>query len=233
MIKLKWLILNLAIIPIKIFGLFWFWVVAPFRSYARHIVYLYALQRGKFIPKRLLERHPAYSSYEYCWILKSKSHLEAKGGYIRNDRLISNIEYYFALWVLWIWLDDDAYCDTFSASHNETYLIGERKFLGIIPLNNKLGRILLQGKECEKSIVKGNAFDIGDYRATQPKFNFLGTLIWTWRNSSYNYSYMFMQKALKKEDVFLYKIGNFKFGYEYDSSINGIDYYTNIFFKNF
>jgi len=219
----------------KIFGLFWFWLVLPFRGYARNVVYNYALENGILI-KRLYERNP--KEYDDRWELMSNMHPETKGGYIKK-RKVKYLEYILVKYLIWGWLDDDAYCDTFSAGHNETYLSGERKLFGFIPMNNWLGRKLLVGKnQCENEEIKGNTFDIGDKRAENPKFNFLGAFIWNVRNTAYNFSYM--DQVITEDDWAyfpLIHVGSLIFGWEENGSviINGKKKKTYIlrFIKNF
>jgi len=230
-----WLVLFTIVS--KIIGVVWFWVALPFRAYARNTVYNYVLKNELFI-KRLYERKPI--ELEDRWVLQPLVHPETKGGYIKKRKIpVTFIEYTLVKHLLWGWLDDDAYCDTFSAGHNETYLNGERKLFGFIPMNNWLGRKLLVSRDqCENEEIRGSWFDIGDKRALNPKFNFLGAFIWNVRNSAYNFEYM--DHEIKEGDwryFPLVKVGSLIFGWEHNGyiEIDGkrVKTYTMRFLKNF
>ena len=221
----------------KILGIVWFWVALPFRAYAVNTIYNYVLSNGIFL-KRLYERKPIEKDDR--WILQPTIHPETKGGYIMKRKIpVTWLEYIIVKYLIWGWLGDDSYCDTFSAGHNETYLNGERKLFGFIPMNNWLGnKLLVSRDQCENEEIRGNWFDIGDKRALNPKFNFLGALIWNNRNSAYNFEYL--DHEIKEGDwryFPLIHIGPFIFGWEYtgDIEINNKKFktYTVRFFKNF
>ena len=212
---------NLLLVPRKMFGWVWFWFVLPFRHYARHVVHLYKLQNNDLI-KRQMERNPKYKVDR--WILPI--------GYILDDRKISKIEYLLVKYLIWGWLDDDAYCDTFSAGHNETYLNGERKLLGIIPLNNRIGKWLLKGRQCEKE-CGGSIWAIGDIRKGEPCFNLLGTMIWNIRNSAYNFEYEAVWKTEEQIKVWYVKIFGMEFGWKKVDMCCGKQWYKMVFIKDF
>lgn len=76
-------------------------------------------------------------------------------------RKISKIEYYLVLWLLWVWVDDDSNYDTYDGTRTE----------------------------CPEWF--GNAFDLGDIRAIMPMFDLKRATLWNFRNSFYNFNYMF------------------------------------------
>jgi len=193
----------------KVFGLVWYWFIVPFRAYARKVVYNYVLENGINL-KRLMERNPI--EYEYFYYLDN--------GFI-NKRKVSKIEYYFVVFFIYGWLDDDSSCDTFCDGHNQTYINGER----YIP---EIFRQMLLKANIKSNI--GKSFDLGTI--TKPSFDFLSCLIWNGRNTAYNFSYLFEQ--ISDESLVFYKeFMGLKFGWEEDTIVNGVKYYKMIFGYNF
>jgi len=187
-------------------------LVVPFRGWLRNYVYNYVIENKLDLP-RLYERYKGKeSSLQYY--LEPTNHPETNGGYIIK-RPTNKYVFWIIIW-FWLLIDDDSYCDTFSAGHNNTYLTGERKFLGFIPLNNSLGRSLLVGPVCENESIRGNSFDIGDKRTLNPKTNLLGQLIWNGRNPSYNFNYFFVESNSDK-NKYHFEISDMKFGWYYSN----------------
>jgi hypothetical protein len=183
----------------KVFGLFWYWVVVWFRGYARNTVYNYILANSIDL-KRLNERNPKpFIKY----------------------RKVSKLEYYFVVFLIWGWLDDDSGADTFSKGHNNTYINKER----YIP---EVFRQMLIKANSKAS--NGSYFDKGD--EIIPCFDVLSCLIWNGRNTAYNFSYMFEQ--ISDESLVFYKeVFGLKFGWMEDSPVNGVKYWKLIFGYNF
>lgn len=183
----------------KVFGLVWYWFVVWFRGYGRNTVYNYVLQNGIKL-KRLEERNPKpFIKY----------------------RKISKLEYIFALFFIWGWVDDDSGADTFSKGHNQTYINKER----YIP-DYFRQKLIMANLKASNS----NYFDMGDNIV--PCFDLLSVIIWNGRNTAYNFSYMFEQ--ISDERLVFYKeIFGLKFGWQEDGMVNGIKYYKMIFGYNF
>jgi len=95
----------------------------------------------------------------------------------------------FALFILavlpWMFLDDDANEDTTSRDYIQTLITGDRRHGFFARLFRKQ---LMNAKL--KSVVYGNAFDLGDVRARYPFFNFWTTLFWNTRNTAMNFQYL-------------------------------------------
>ena len=156
------LILILKLVG-KIIGVPMFYLLLPFRSYARNRVYSYVLQNDIYLP-RLIERNWTLDNETMCYFPQNKSR---KVFNLKNDayikyKKVSKLEYYFAL-SMWIWFDDDSNYDT----HD--------------------------GNESEETIIKpfGNTWDLGDLRGKYSIVDMKKTFYWICRNSFYNFNYMF------------------------------------------
>lgn len=181
----------------KIIGLVWFYVAVPFRGYARNTVYNYVLDNNIYL-KRLLERPIEIQADKYI----IKPYHGTDGGYIKR-RKISKIEYYFVLYFIWFWLDDDSNEDTYTKGFNETFLNGERTTF-----------VPLKYLKCET--LYGNTFDLGDKRADFPAFCFWAATLWNIRNTFYNQKYLqweVSEEEWKKGKHFYHRFGNYEFGW--------------------
>lgn len=171
----------------KIIGVPIFYLVLPFRAYARNRVYNYVLQNDIYLP-RLLERKWTLDNSSGLYFPQNKSR---KVFNLKNDayiqyRKVSKLEYYFAL-MLWIWVDDDSNYDTHDGIPEEE-----------TPLK-----------------PFGNAFDLGDLRGVYPIVNSSKTFRWISRNTFYNFGYMFEEIRENDKNFFFIqfpKIG-WSFGY--------------------
>lgn len=153
----------------KIFGLFWFYMIIPFRAWSRNSMYNYLLANQIYL-ERLYER--PIVELDDRWIIKP--YHNTNGGYIKK-RKVSYIEYQFNLWFVWGWLDDDANHDTFDWFH----CVNNRDRF---PLN-------ILCKDIGLEPFYGNSFDLGDVRAENKSFRFLPALVWNNRNTAYNFKY--------------------------------------------
>lgn len=114
----------------KVFGLFWFFIVFKFRSYARNRVYNYVLENNIYL-KRLAERSPSLfgtKGFNAKYTLKDVHNVRVQG-YIRY-RKVSWIEYQFCFWIIWGWVDDDSNHDTMSGGYREGMVFGNSFDLG-------------------------------------------------------------------------------------------------------
>ena len=151
----------------KIIGVPIFYLLLPFRGYARNRIYNYVLQNNVHLP-RLFERDWQLDDETKCYYPHNKSYknfsLKDKA-YIKYKK-ISKLEYYFAL-SIWVWFDDDSNFDT----HD--------------------------GKTTEETILKpfGTTWDLGDLRSVYPIVDFKKTFYWIVRNTFYNFGYMFEEIA--------------------------------------
>lgn len=165
----------------KVFGLVWYWVVVPFRGYARNVVQNYTLQHpNKVYMPRLLDRKPYLVGNMY---MIDPFH-SSDGGYIKY-RKISTVEFQLVFWLIWGWLDSDATSDTFDKGHNTTIINKERQ--SWMP-EFIIKRLIIANTKCS---VYGNSFDLGDKRADNPCFCFWSALLWNTRNTAYNFAYVF------------------------------------------
>ncbi|HET8685172.1 MAG TPA: hypothetical protein VFM18_00750 [Methanosarcina sp.] len=181
---LAWHVLSKSI------GVFWFFVVVPFRRYARNTVYNYVLENNIYL-KRLEERPMLWDSYLSKYIIAPWH--GADGGYI-NYRKVSKLEYILVYWLIYGWLDDDANDDTFDIGRVEEL----RK-------ESKVWAFFLRGA---KRNQYGNSFDLGD--AIVKNFHFFASMFWNNRNTAQNFLYMQFQK---KYQPFLHIIAGRQFGW--------------------
>jgi hypothetical protein len=149
----------------KIIGLFWWWIAVWFRAYSRNVVHNYYMQNDLYM-KRLRERKHEWfegsETFPKGWLIEAGHGTE--GGYIEY-REVSKWQFYLVFWLLWIWVDDDAFCDT----NGEFYA---RRF-GVL----------------DKYTCEGNYFDVGDMLS--PSFHLVYSYLWNVRNTAYNYNYAF------------------------------------------
>ena len=159
---LRFIVILISKLVGKIIGVPMFYLLLPFRAYARNRVYNYVLQNDIFLP-RLLERKWTLDTETMCYypMNKSKKAFMLKNRAYIKYKKVSKLEYFFAF-RLWRWFDDDSNYDT----HD--------------------------GVETEETIDKpfGNAFDLGDLRAEYPITDGMKTFKWVLRNSYYNANYM-------------------------------------------
>jgi len=173
----------------KWFGKVWVFACIPFRAWARSYVYNHVLQ-NKLPLKRLYERNPTWGNYNgEGWTLDNIHHLDEFNtitvrGFIRY-RKTNKWVFYFIVWVIWGWLDDDSNQDTTDTGYIKTLLDGSRKSWHII------FRPWLRKVDTTR-IVYGNGFDLGDVRAEYPFYDFFATFVWNDRNTSQNLQYLFL-----------------------------------------
>ena len=154
------LILVLKLVG-KIIGVPMFYLLLPFRAYARNRVYNYVLQNNVYL-KRLEEREYKLSGFGYAITKASHKKFRLNGlGFIKYKK-VSFLEYCLALFI-WVWFDDDSNYDTHDG--NESLETLDKPF--------------------------GNTFDLGDLRAEYPIVDGMKTFKWICRNTFYNFGYMF------------------------------------------
>ena len=154
------LILVLKLVG-KIIGVPMFYLLLPFRAYARNRVYNYVLQNNVYL-KRLEEREYKLSGFGYAITKASHKKFRLNGlGFIEYKK-VSFLEYCLALFI-WVWFDDDSNYDTHDG----------------IETNETLDKPF------------GNTWDLGDLRSKYPIVNGMKTFRWICRNTFYNHNYMF------------------------------------------
>ena len=154
------LILVLKLVG-KIIGVPMFYLLLPFRAYARNRVYNYVLQNNVYL-KRLEEREYKLSGFGYAITKASHKKFRLSGlGFIEYKK-VSFLEYCLALFI-WVWFDDDSNYDTHDG----------------IETNETLDKPF------------GNTWDLGDLRSKYPIVNGMKTFRWICRNTFYNFNYMF------------------------------------------
>lgn len=152
------LVLNLVG---KVVGVPMFYLLLPFRAYARNRVYNYVLQNNVYL-KRLEERDYKLSGFGYAITKASHKKFRLNGlGFIEYKK-VSFLEYCLALFI-WVWFDDDSNYDTHDG----------------IETNETLDKPF------------GNTFDLGDLRGQYPIVDTKKTFYWICRNTFYNANYMF------------------------------------------
>jgi len=227
MIKyLYWLFVLFMVVFRKLTGLIMVWFTLPFRSYARNTIYSYHLENDIFL-KRLWERRPkkvVTGLWELTW---SPHPVKANTRFI-HTRKVSIVEYYLVLWLLWGWLDDDANEDTYDKGFNQTIINHKRKKWIPNFIINKLQKAVDKAKVCP---VEGNSFDLGDTRGYYPLFEFWSTLLWTNRNTAYNFNYKFHEISNKKL-VWSIKVKGGLIGWREGTKVQGIQTYNfEIYYK--
>ena len=174
------LILALKLVG-KIIGVPIFYLLLPFRAYARNRVYNYVLQNNVYL-KRLEEREYKLDNGVYYPTNISKKSFKLKNdGYIKYKK-VSFLEYCLALFI-WVWFDDDSNYDTHDGSESLETL--DKPF--------------------------GNTFDLGDLRGQYPIVDGMKTFKWICRNTFYNANYMFEEIREDDKNFFFKVIKIFGF----------------------
>lgn len=197
----------------KVIGVPMFFLVAPFRKYARRVVYNYKLANGLYL-KRMYERRQTDVGSHYA--------VYPKG--ILKKRHITTIEYIIVYWLIWGWLDDDSNYDTMDKGFLKTIRDGERKTL----VNKYFGKQIQDAINAMDSARFGNVFDLGDART--PCFHWLGTLMWVTRNTAYNFKYD-QYETINTDDLFLFEVFGKKFGWIPQDKPRGIHNYRLVFWE--
>jgi hypothetical protein len=158
-----------------------FYLLLPFRAYARNRVYNYVLKNNIYL-KRLEERdYKLDNGVYYPTNISKKSFRLKNDGYIKYKK-VSFLEYCLALFI-WVWFDDDSNYDTHDG--NESLETLDKPF--------------------------GNTFDLGDLRAEYPIVNGMKTFKWICRNTFYNANYMFEEIREQNKYNFYIQVKMFGF----------------------
>ena len=158
---LRYLLILVIKLVGKIIGVPIFYILLPFRAYARNRVYNYVLQNDIYL-KRLEEKNYVLENGVYYPLNLSKKNYRLRDkGYIKYKK-VSKLEYFLALFI-WIWFDDDSNYDTHDGIEKEETIL--KPF--------------------------GNTWDLGDLRSKYPIVDGMKTFKWICRNSFYNFNYMF------------------------------------------
>ncbi|WNL27973.1 hypothetical protein QUR76_06990 [Arcobacter cryaerophilus gv. pseudocryaerophilus] len=162
-----------------------FYILLPFRAYARNRVYNYVLQNNVYL-KRLEDKNYVLENGVYYPLNLSKKDYKLRDkGYIKYKK-VSKLEYFLALFI-WIWFDDDSNYDTHDGSEIEETIL--KPF--------------------------GNTWDLGDLRGKYPIVGMKKTFFWICRNTFYNANYLFEEIRENDKNFFYIqfsKIG-WHFGY--------------------
>lgn len=194
----------------KVVGLPMFWLAAPFRGYARNVVYNYKLNNGKWL-KRLYERAP--QQVNGYWMLKGGRTAPGKV----KVRKVYFIEYFFVYWFLWGWLDDDSNRDVVDAGYIKTLLDGERKGW-VVKL---FGGHLETEYAYLLTVMFGNTFELGDLRHANKvslRKCWLSTTLWVLRNTAYNFKYD-QYETVSEKRIFNWKLKEKVFGWVYEDTV--------------
>ena len=182
---LRYLLILVIKLIGKIIGVPIFYILLPFRAYARNRVYNYVLQNDIYL-KRLEEKNYVLENGVYYPLNLSKKNYKLRDkGYIKYKK-VSKIEYLLALFI-WVWFDDDSNYDTHDG--NESLETLDKPF--------------------------GNTWDLGDLRGKYPIVDGMKTFKWICRNTFYNANYMFEEIRENDKNFFFIqfsKIG-WSFGY--------------------
>lgn len=175
---LRYLLILVIKLVGKIIGVPIFYILLPFRAYARNRVYNYVLQNDIYLP-RLLERKWTLDNETMCYhpMNKSKKAFMLKSRAYIKYKKVSKLEYYLALFV-WIWFDDDSNYDT----HDGT------------PIEETLKKPF------------GNTWDLGDLRGKYPIVDMKKTFFWICRNTFYNANYLFEEIRENDKNFFYFQL---------------------------
>ena len=174
------LILVLKLVG-KIIGVPMFYLLLPFRAYARNRVYNYVLKNNIYLP-RLEDKNYVLENGVYYPLNLSKKNFKLKNnGYIKYKK-VSKLEYFLALFI-WIWFDDDSNYDTHDGNES------------IETLNKPFG----------------NTWDLGDLRGKYPIVDMKKTFFWICRNTFYNFGYMYEEIRENDKNFFFKIINIFGF----------------------
>lgn len=158
-----------------------FYILLPFRAYARNRVYNYVLQNNVYL-KRLEEKNYVLENGVYYPLNLSKKDYKLRDkGYIKYKK-VSKIEYFLALFI-WIWFDDDSNYDTHNGSEKEETIL--KPF--------------------------GNTWDLGDLRGEYPIVDTKKTFFWICRNTFYNANYLFEEIRENDKNFFYFQVKLFGF----------------------
>jgi hypothetical protein len=191
-------------------------MVTPFRHYARSVVYNYKLQNGLWL-KRLYERNPR--RIPAGWTLTGGRTEQGFVGYTP----ISIVEYWFAYWVIWGWMDDDANHDVTDIGYIKTITEGDRQHW----LGSRFIPRLEKELEYLETVKFGNTFELGDNR-TPVKLHkcWLSALLWSGlRNGAYNFKYDQFE-MVNTDDVFLFEFGEDVIGWVPEGVVQGNQNYS-------
>jgi len=152
-----------------------YWFAIPFRKYGRNIVYNYAIQNNIYINGFSCNKFEyTDTNYEKLYlIINPKNNINT--GYIVYKK-VNKLEYLFAKWFIWIWLDDKADMDLFDTSD-------------LIYMKNKksLNKYYYEYIAMRKNSY--NSFQLGD---KQFDYNyFLPALVHFFRMKECNFEYMY------------------------------------------
>ena len=158
---LRFIVILISKLVGKIIGVPMFYLLLPFRDYARNRVYNYVLKNNIYLLRLEEKQYKLEGNIYYPMVISKKQYnLRDKGYIVYKD--VSTLEYYLALFI-WIWFDDDSNYDTHDG--NETEETIDKPF--------------------------GNTWDIGDLRGLHPIVDGKKTFYWICRNAFYNANYMF------------------------------------------
>ena len=173
---LRFIVILISKLVGKIIGVPMFYLLLPFRGYARNRVYNYVLKNNIYLLRLEEKQYKLEGNIYYPMVLSKKQYnLRDKGYIVYKD--VSTLEYYFALFI-WIWFDDDSNYDTHDG--NETEETIDKPF--------------------------GNTWDIGDLRGLHPIVDGKKTFYWICRNTFYNANYMFEEIREDDKNNFYIKL---------------------------
>ena len=169
----------------KIIGVPMFYILPPFRAYARNRVYNYVLQNNVYL-KRLEDKNYVLENGVYYPLNLSKKDYKLRDkGYIKYKKVLK-LEYFLALFI-WIWFDDDSNYDTHDGIETDETIL--KPF--------------------------GNTWDLGDLRGKYPIVDTKKTFFWICRNTFYNANYMFEEIRENDKNFFYIQFPKLKWHFGY------------------
>ena len=174
-----------------------YWKVKVHRAHARHMVYNYMLQYNKF--NYYLAKSGIQLSFNNADIENHKGYVVAKN--------VSYIDYLLYKYLVWIWLDDSAECDTYHE----------------VILSDILSDKELVKKYANHTIC-GMSYELGDRRAYDPieYFPLEVKNIIEYKNFNLVHELFYITNI---HDVFNIKIGKYMVGYKYVDTVAKKDVY--------
>jgi len=176
-----------------------YWMIKVHRAHARHIVYNYMLQNNVF----------NYYLKKYNLKITEKNN----DGYVEYEE-VSYLDYLLYKYLVWIWLDDTAECDTYHE----------------VMLSDILSDRKLVNKYADSNII-GPSYNIGDLRISEPmeclKLEFKNIIEYENFNLTHEIFY-----TTNIHDVFSLNIFGITIGYKYINTVDKKDVYKLIIEKN-
>lgn len=200
---LRYLAILLFGLFTKVVGVPVFYMVLPFRHWARNRVYNYIIQNDIY-SEDMKASNPVLLGDRY--ILRPTRRPVDAQGYVMYKK-VSWIEFQLAFWLVWIWVDDGSNHDTVDERFTGYWATGEQKTW--LP---EFVRKQIQ-REYDSFKQFGSAWELGDARVSEVYL--VSTLLWIMRNTAYNLNYYFEYGNPDADYVFYHRFTNKYFDWHF------------------